>query len=156
MEGKLIGNLDKAREVLKEKLRSLKSDIAQSQRKIDIHYAPIMEPLREISQKLDREGPATDWGKSVKRETADDLSMSDFIPDEYSGAIPGTSIIKRSTTPARSRKHVSWFSPGVFSSPTKAKIRPPKALSTTIAQPSFIDDEYIGEVLPETKKLRNP
>lgn len=158
MEDKLVGNLVRARAALKEKLRSLKADMARSQREIDIQYAPISEPLKEIAMKLEH----GQLGK--KKDTYEESdSFSDLIPKKHHG-IPGTSILKQATTPV-STKHVGWFSPGVHSSPTKkikfqddtdisiqpSKISPP-SMSLGLPSPSFLEDEYIGEYLPETPK----
>ncbi|KAK9718324.1 hypothetical protein QE152_g23231 [Popillia japonica] len=117
-------------------------------------------------------------------DTEFEETFSSFLPEKSYGAIPGTSIIKRGHTP-QTHKRVSWFSPGVHSSPTKStsiikrghtpqthkrvswfspgvhssptKSEKPKAqnlskISETPrqVQPSFLEDEYIGEYLPET------
>lgn len=144
MTEKVVGDLVKARAALKQKLRTLKADIARSQREIDIQYAPISEPLKEIAQKLDT--------VSLKEPDKKDLSasliqsMTEFMPEKYDGPIPGTSIISRST-PSKFGKRVSWFSPGISSSPTK---KTKLGIYSITKQPTFLEDEYIGELIPET------
>ncbi|KAK9739028.1 hypothetical protein QE152_g9321 [Popillia japonica] len=121
------------------------------ERNIDIHYAPIVEPLKEIVRKLDKPGRET---KQSLSDIEFEETFSSFLPEKSYGVIPGTSIIKRGHT-LQSHKRVSWFSPGVHSSPTnakKSKARDLPKISETPrqAQPSFLEDEYIGEYLPET------
>lgn len=185
MNDKFVYDLTKAREILKQKLKTLKADIAESQRVIDINYAPITKPLQEIVEKLDKRR------KDENEKTLETSeSWSDIFPEKSIHPIPGTSIIHRNT-PQR-RKHVSWFSPQTHSSPTKqlkrkyheyeevssppnVPVRPKTRLSTSLvpqttaklsdpkhyqsytqatsfAQPTFLEDEYIGELLPETPK----
>lgn len=122
MDDKLVNDLVKAREVLKQKLRTLKADIASSQRAIDIKYAPISKPLQEIAMKLD--GSDAKRGTSRLRNISESIeeSWSDIYPEKSYAAVPGTSII-RYGTPKAARKQVSWFSPATHSSPTKKKQR---------------------------------
>lgn len=186
MGDKLVDSLVKARADLRAKLRALKADIAESQRKIDIQYAPISKPLQEIAMKLDPTGVSRKThSKDITRDVDISEAWSDIIPEKALEAVPGTSIIRHVETP--SKKRVGWFSPATHSSPTKRKfedpalsplttkpktapssgpksrmsvsyVQPTKTqskprLSTSFTQPLFIEDEYIGEPLPETPKV---
>lgn len=171
MENKVIRDLIQARETLKQKLRTLRADIAQSQRQTSIQYAPIAKPLLEIASKLGpsniTRGPidSTDASKEIEE------SWSGIIPEKSYAAIPGTSILRQSTPRKRLQRHVSWFSPSTHSSPTKQRsaylagtpqretslttspdARKKTRMSETFNQPTFLEDEYIGELLPETPK----
>lgn len=153
MNERLVRDLAAARENLRQKLKSLKADIVTAQMQSDIQYAPITEPLKEIIQKLD----STTFRKRPKKRGVESLeetgeSMSELESGTDWQPIPGTSIIRRGTPSKRTR--VSWFSPTTASSPTKTsphKIRTAME-SPSFVQPTFIEDEYIGEVLPETPK----
>lgn len=173
MEHKLVTDLIKAREALKQKLRTLRADIAQSQREIDIQYAPIAQPLAEIAKKLDVSKLQRGKLHSIDPSKELEESWSDILPEKSYAAIPGTSILRQGT-PTQKRhqqRHISWFSPYTHSSPTKQRTRQLEVspqqetsitatpdikrktrMSQSFTQPTFLEDEYIGEFLPDTPK----
>lgn len=154
MDEKLVNRVIQSRKSLREKLKSLKTDIAKAKRDVDIHYAPITEPLQQIITKL---GDATIRPKKSKIESLEEeLEESGLSPEQSYGKIPGTSILKRGT-PSRKQARVSWFSPAVHSSPTKRLKLPTlvgKTKESSLAQPLFLEDVYVGEQYPETEEKK--
>lgn len=145
MDKQLIHQLLGAREAVKQKLRSLKEDIASAQQQMDIHYAPITTPLKEIIKKLDIK---TTGDVSLKTyPTPEETYESASIPEEPYSA-PKTSIVPHGIL---KKSRVSWFTPTTSSSPVpRLKIPEQTKLMESTPQPSFLEDEYIGEILPET------
>lgn len=139
----------KAREALKKKLGTLRSDIANAKRSIDIHYAPVVEPLKEIAMRLDGQVPSGTFKKSL----GSDAEMEEsYLPKKLRKPF-------LSTPSSQQQKRVGWFSPEIHSSPTKlerskmvAESSKPKKPYSSLPQPSFLEDEYIGEYLPESSK----
>lgn len=171
MENKIRRDLIQAREALKQKLRTLRADIAQSQRETNIQYAPIAKSLLEIASKLAPSNITRGRTDSTAASHEVEESWSDIIPEKSYVAIPGTSILRQNTPRKRPQRHVSWFSPSTHSSPTKQRsvyltgtpqretsfttspdVKRKSRLSETFSQPTFLEDEYIGELLPETPK----
>lgn len=153
MDEKLTRTVIQSREALRKKLKSLKTDIARAQKGIDIQYAPITEPLKEIINKLEE---ATAKSKRPLVESLEEEEESALLPEKTFEQIPGTSILKIGGTPSRKKqRRVSWFSPSIHSSPTKRRPKQPSMKESTVeapsfAQPSFIKDVYLGEQ-PEEK-----
>lgn len=56
MDKRLAGELIKARQAVKKKYESLRSDIVESELKLREHYKPISEPLKELISSVKEEG----------------------------------------------------------------------------------------------------
>lgn len=149
MDETIAIQLLKAREALKKKLGTLRSDIANAKRSIDIHYAPVVEPLKEIAMRLDGQVRSGALKKSLGSDVEIEESYSSYLPRKLHKPL--------STTPT-SQKRVVWFSPEIHSSPAKLEgskvvAQSPKLKGySLLPQPTFLEDEYIGEYLPESVK----
>lgn len=84
MKKTLAAELITAREALRDKIRSLKEDVAESRIRTETAYSPITRPLKDIAAKIETVGLLSD-SKPRLYPKAEKISKMDRFMDDISG-----------------------------------------------------------------------